>query len=232
MLGGSPISVAVPPMLEAKICDEQEGVGRDPQLLGDDHGHRHDQQHRRHVVEEGRDDGGDDLQHEQDAGRMRPGLSRRPDRQELEHAAALVMATMIIMPTSRPMVLKSTPRTAASWLMTPSRIMSAGAEQGDDGAVDLLGHDHGVGGDRARSSPSTSGSGRTGRALRPRVVPWTVSQAKRPAFSSGLWFVISRSGRSETPSSRAAQRRGDPEDLSTGLLRRRPPPRNAGWTAP
>ena len=40
-----------------------------------------------------------------------------------------VMATMTIIPISRPMVLKSTPRMAASWLSTPPKIISPAASR-------------------------------------------------------------------------------------------------------
>ena len=51
---------------------EQIRVGRDLQRAADGERHRHDQQHRGDVVEEGREHGGGDLQDEQDAGRDAP----------------------------------------------------------------------------------------------------------------------------------------------------------------
>ena len=35
MFGGSPISVAVPPMFEAKICENRNGIGIDLERFGD-----------------------------------------------------------------------------------------------------------------------------------------------------------------------------------------------------
>ena len=71
MLGGSPISVAVPPMLEAKISANRIRIGRHVELAGDRERHRHDQQHGGDVVEQRGEDRGGDLQQQQDAGGMR-----------------------------------------------------------------------------------------------------------------------------------------------------------------
>ena len=67
---------------------EQERIGRHVELAGDCERHRHDQQHRGHIVEERREHGGGELQQQQNAGGIGLGLLRRPDRERLEHAGA------------------------------------------------------------------------------------------------------------------------------------------------
>ena len=52
MFGGSPISVAVPPMFEAMRPGDQERDRVDVERVGDEEGDRRDQQHRGHVVEQ------------------------------------------------------------------------------------------------------------------------------------------------------------------------------------
>ena len=63
MLGGSPIKVAAPPMLDAKHLGDQEGNRRDAQPLTDQQGDRGDQQHGGDVVQHCRGDRRD--QHQQ-----------------------------------------------------------------------------------------------------------------------------------------------------------------------
>ena len=90
---------------------EQEGIGRNLELAGDGQRHRHDQQHGGDVVEQRRQQRGDHLQQQQDAPRRWRWPScaahtatywNMPERREID--------TRIIMPVSRPMVLKSMPR--------------------------------------------------------------------------------------------------------------------------
>ena len=54
MLGGSPIRVAAPPMLDARTSAIRNGIGRHAEPLADQQGDRCDQQDRRDVVQEGR----------------------------------------------------------------------------------------------------------------------------------------------------------------------------------
>jgi hypothetical protein len=67
---------------------EQERIRRDVELLGDGERYWHDQEHRRHVVEQRGHDGGGELQQQQDAGGTGLGLLRRPYGQIFEHAGA------------------------------------------------------------------------------------------------------------------------------------------------
>ncbi len=53
MLGGSPMRVAVPPTLLAKVCGHHKGQGVYLQGHGDLDGHRDHQQHGGDVVQEG-----------------------------------------------------------------------------------------------------------------------------------------------------------------------------------
>ena len=63
---------------------EQKRIGRDVEFLGDRERHRHDQEHRRDIVEERGEHRRGELQHQQDAGGARLDPLRRPDRQILE----------------------------------------------------------------------------------------------------------------------------------------------------
>ena len=76
------------PDIGSKHLGEQERVGWDVKLLGDRERHRHDQQHRRHVVEQRGYHGGGDLQQQKDAGGVRLRFLRRPDREIFEHPGA------------------------------------------------------------------------------------------------------------------------------------------------
>ena len=58
MFGGSPISVAVPPMFEAIDLDDDQRNRIDVERVGEQEGDRHDQQDRRQVVEERREQRG------------------------------------------------------------------------------------------------------------------------------------------------------------------------------
>ena len=115
MLGGSPMSVAVPPMFEAKISATRNGYGLTFQLVGDEKRHRGDQEHRGDVVQQCREDGGDHAEHHQDCPRTGP-CTRLADQIAMNWNTPLrrVMATRTIMPVSNPRVLKSTPRIAVS----------------------------------------------------------------------------------------------------------------------
>ena len=68
MFGGSPISVAVPPMLLAKDLDDHERDRRDPQQVGEQQSDRDDEQDRGEVVEEGREQAGHHREQEHEPG--------------------------------------------------------------------------------------------------------------------------------------------------------------------
>ena len=89
MLGGSPMSVAVPPMLEARISEMRYGAGGQPQSAAHREGHRCDEQHAGDVVEDRRDGGADQHQQDQQPVGMPAGLPGRPQCQELEEPGLL-----------------------------------------------------------------------------------------------------------------------------------------------
>ena len=84
MFGGSPISVAVPPMFEAKICVSRNGV--DAENAGDRDRHRADEQNGRYVVEERAEHRGQDHEQQHDLPRTALRDLRGLDRHILEQA--------------------------------------------------------------------------------------------------------------------------------------------------
>ena len=86
MFGGSPTSVAAPPMLDANASASRNGTGADTQLPAHRERHRRDQQHRGHVVQQGRGAGRHQDQQDQESAGPPPGQLRRVDRQVLERA--------------------------------------------------------------------------------------------------------------------------------------------------
>jgi hypothetical protein len=123
---------------------EEEGVGRHPELLGDDKGYRRDEQDCGDVVEQGRDQG----RHQREQGEDGPGppLGRlgRPDRQILEHAAFAGDGDQQHHADEQRQRVE---------ILASERLLlgehagedhQAGADERDDGAVDPLGHDRGV----------------------------------------------------------------------------------------
>ena len=77
MFGGSPISVAVPPMFDARIMLIRYGNGADPQRPRDREHHRRQQHDRRHVVEQRGQDRRQDREHDQQPERL---AAREVDR--------------------------------------------------------------------------------------------------------------------------------------------------------
>ena len=86
MFGGSPIRVAVPPMFEASTSARTNGIGREPQRRGDVERDGHEQDDRRHVVEEGAEQGGDRGEQEEDRQRIAARHADRADGQPAEDA--------------------------------------------------------------------------------------------------------------------------------------------------
>ena len=74
--------------IRSEDLGKQERIRRQFQFLGDHQRHRHDQKNRAHVVEDRREDRGRELQHEQDAGRVRPHPLRRGDGEILKQPRA------------------------------------------------------------------------------------------------------------------------------------------------
>ena len=111
MFGGSPIRVAVPPMLDANTSEIRYGAAGRPEPRAHREGDRRDEQHRRDVVEHrATPRRHQDQQREQPA---RSALRRlgRPEREVLEEARSCFrIPTITIIPKSRKMTFQSIPR--------------------------------------------------------------------------------------------------------------------------
>ena len=124
---------------------EQVRVGRHLQRLRHRDGDRHHQEHGGDVVEQRRQHRGRELQQQQDAAGMRLGRARGPHRHELEHAGA---ARDRHQDHHAGEQAERVPVDALDGLFLVQHAdddHDAGAGQRDDGAVDLLRHDDGVG---------------------------------------------------------------------------------------
>ena len=117
MFGGSPIRVAVPPMLEPSTCAKRKGKGQ-LELIGDDEGDRRDQQHGSDIVQPGGQHGGDQRQQGQriPAGRR---LGCRPERRDIGTCRSSGDGDQQHHADQQAKVLKSCPAIACSWSSMP-----------------------------------------------------------------------------------------------------------------
>ena len=97
MLGGSPIRVAVPPMLEASTSAIRNGTGRSSRSQTSS-GDRSDQQHGGDVVEQRGGHRGDDDEHDHDPERAAPGRLAAQIARYSNTPVCRSTPTMIIMP--------------------------------------------------------------------------------------------------------------------------------------
>ena len=96
--------------------DEHERDRVDVERVGEQERDRHDEQDRRDVVEEGRQHGGRDRRaRARRRAAARATTARRGSPATCRRRCVSVRRTMIIIPTSRPIVLKSIASTACSW---------------------------------------------------------------------------------------------------------------------
>ncbi len=124
---------------------EQERIGRNVELPGDGERHRHDQKHRRHVVEQRGNDGGGELQQQQDPGGIGLRPLRRPYRQIFEHAGAARDRHQDHHAGEQP---DGVPVDALERLVLVERADAdhqRRADEGDDRAVELVPNDDGIG---------------------------------------------------------------------------------------
>ena len=89
MFGGSPISVAVPPDVRRHDLDDDQGDRIDVEGVGQEEGDRDDEQDRRQVVEEGREQRRRAGEAEDHAERLAAGQLAGADRNEVVHPGLL-----------------------------------------------------------------------------------------------------------------------------------------------
>ena len=197
MLGGSPIRVAVPPMLDARICADQVRGRRDPQAPRDRERHGRHQHDRGDVVQECRDDRSDEREDQRAAGSGgRPTGPRSGSPATRRTRSGPGSTAMIIIPTSRKMTLRSIAAKASSLVhdaRAPPSPARRGARSGSDPSARRRSGRRRSTNRRAAISVSSgiNGSGgawgRLGRAYRSRGgaddrrrPPSPVTQARRP----------------------------------------------------
>ena len=139
MFGGSPMSVAVPPMFDAKIWLIRYGNGETLERSRDRQGDRRQQDDRRHVVEDGREQRRDDREDHEQPERLRRATDGWPARRDvLEEAGLARPPARIIIPASRKMTLKSIAANASSWSMIPRTTTSRPPSMRDEGPIEAL----------------------------------------------------------------------------------------------
>ena len=129
---------------------EQERIGLHVQLAADHQRDRRDQQHRGHVVEQRRQHRRDDAEHDQDAGRAGARRLGGDDGDILEDAGAARDRHDQHHAGQQRQGVEVDALDRLLLVQDAERDHEAGAHQRHDGAVELLGHDGGVGDDQQR----------------------------------------------------------------------------------
>ncbi len=136
------------PDIGSEYFGEQERVGVEMQFLGDQQGHRCDQQHRGHVVEQRGEHGGHHRKHQQDAPGARLHLFRGPYGDVLEYPATAGDGHDHHHARQQSQGVEIHAVDRLILVQDAQRDHQGGAQPGHDGAVDPLGYDQQVGQDK------------------------------------------------------------------------------------